>query len=174
MPADLIQFQNVARIVTEGVEAEASYRDSRGWYAFGGGAYSRVGAGAVTGHPRLRCGVANAARGRARPASRPRSCSGYRAPVDRGRCYLGGAPDAARCERRPAARIHRAWIGWNATIYVPNVRGFDVTVGIRNILGKRDQVRDADYDRTTVTPNVVILTVPGEGREVYAKVGYSY
>src|SRR5207344_443583 len=40
---DLISFQNVGRIVSEGVEAEGSYRNSAGWYAFGGGGYSRVG-----------------------------------------------------------------------------------------------------------------------------------
>ena len=35
---NLLQFQNVTRYVSAGVEAEASYRNSRGWYAFGGGA----------------------------------------------------------------------------------------------------------------------------------------
>ena len=39
----LCSCQNVGRIVTEGIEVEASYRNSGGWYAFGGGAYSRVG-----------------------------------------------------------------------------------------------------------------------------------
>src|SRR5262249_30638951 len=38
-----LQFQNVGDYVSQGVEAEASYRDSRGWYAFGGFAFTHVG-----------------------------------------------------------------------------------------------------------------------------------
>jgi hypothetical protein len=70
-----------------------------------------------------------------------------------------------------------AWLGWNATIYVPDIHGFDITAGVRNIIGKRDRiVAPGDYDRydaTTMTTTTIPL-IPGEGREVYAKVGYRY
>ena len=66
-------------------------------------------------------------------------------------------------------------MGWNATIYAPNVvAGFDFTAGVRNLLGTRDMVpAAADYDRTT-PKYVVVPSVPGEGRELYAKIGYAY
>jgi hypothetical protein len=52
--------------------------------------------------------------------------------------------------------------------------GFDVTLGARNLVGKRDLMpAPGDYDRTMPDTRVV-PRVPGEGREFYAKVGYSY
>ena len=70
-----------------------------------------------------------------------------------------------------------AWVGWNAVVYVPNIHHVDITAGVRNILGTRDLVpAPGDYDRfdaTTMTTTTV-PRVPGEGREVYVKVGYSY
>jgi len=54
------------------------------------------------------------------------------------------------------------------------VHGFDITAGVRNILGKRNMVpAPGDYDRTS--PDTVnVVSIPGEGRELYVKVGYSY
>jgi hypothetical protein len=68
-----------------------------------------------------------------------------------------------------------AWWGWNATIYAPNVvAGFDFTAGVRNILGTRDLMpAPGDYDRS-VPAALIVPRVPGEGREFYAKLGYSY
>jgi hypothetical protein len=69
------------------------------------------------------------------------------------------------------------WVGLNGVIYVPNISGFDFTAGVRNILGTRDLVvAPGDYDRydmTTMT-TTTIQQLPGEGREVFAKVGYAY
>jgi hypothetical protein len=65
------------------------------------------------------------------------------------------------------------WVGLNLTVYAPNIRGFDVTAGARNLIGTRDQMpAPPDYDRSD--PAAVIPRVPGEGREIYVKVGYSY
>lgn len=65
-------------------------------------------------------------------------------------------------------------MGANLTIYVPDVRGFDVTAGARNLIGTRDQIpAPGDYDRAM--PDVLTVPrVPGEGRELYVKVGYAY
>ncbi|MEJ7599792.1 MAG: TonB-dependent receptor [Kofleriaceae bacterium] len=40
-----LQFQNVGRYVSAGLEAEASYRNSAGWYGFGGVTFAKVGEG---------------------------------------------------------------------------------------------------------------------------------
>ena len=66
------------------------------------------------------------------------------------------------------------YVGWNWTIYVPNLRGFDLTAGVRNVIGTREQVpAPGDYDRSL--PDVLTVPrVPGEGRELYVKLGYSY
>ena len=70
-----------------------------------------------------------------------------------------------------------AWTGINLTVYAPNVKGFDITAGVRNLLGTRNRVVAAgDFDRfddTTMT-TTTIPVIPGEGRELHVKVGYSY
>ena len=171
----LQQFQNARRLVTEGVEVEGSYRNSRGWYGFAGGAYSHVGeVDPTTGSTALTFGGVPDA-----PAltgsigiSTPKLWG--RAHVSTELLYVGERPTRPDIDGNPEADAP-AWVGWNATVYVPNIRGFDFTVGLRNIIGTRDQVSaPPDYDRTTAATPVVIPTVPGEGREVYAKVGYSY
>ena len=60
------------------------------------------------------------------------------------------------------------------TVYVPDLWSFDLTVGVRNIVGQREEVpAQEDYDRTD--PEEILLpVVPGEGREVYARLGYRY
>ncbi|MBA3499106.1 MAG: hypothetical protein H0T65_01955, partial [Deltaproteobacteria bacterium] len=68
----------------------------------------------------------------------------------------------------------KTWVGWAVTLYAPNIRGFDVTLGVRNLIGKRDTLpAPGDYDRS-MPDAVVIPRIPGEGREFFAKVGYSY
>src|SRR5262249_53336055 len=138
MPGSTIQqFQNATRLVSEGVEAEASYRNARGWYAFAGAAYARVGAGEMTdtltfGH------VPNA------PALT--GAAGVSTPLVLGRVhvstelvYLGARPVRPDIDGNPLPDSP-AWLGWNAAVYVPNLDGFDVTLGLRNIIGTRDQV----------------------------------
>ena len=67
------------------------------------------------------------------------------------------------------------WYGLNLTIFVPNLRGFDLTAGVRNLIGVRDMMpAPADYDRYNTPATVTIPRIPGEGREIFAKVGYSY
>src|SRR5262249_37094484 len=156
--------------VSEGVEIEASYRDSRGWYGFLGGAYARVGEadmgstvafGNVPNAPMLTGALG---------VSTPRlfGIGHISTELD----YVGSRPVRLDANGNPLPDA-QPWLGWNATIYVPNVHGFDFSGGVRNIIGTReDVVAPPDYDRTNVTPNIVIPTVPGEGREFYVKVGY--
>ncbi|MCX5742922.1 MAG: TonB-dependent receptor [Proteobacteria bacterium] len=168
----LLQFQNVGRYVTEGVEVEASYRNSAGWYAFGGGAYSRVGragAGEALAYGDVpNAPVFTAAGG----VSTPRL--GDLAHVSVDATVIGERPTRPDEDSNPLP-TSPTWAGVNLTIFAPMVHGLDVTIGLRNLLGTRDlQPAPGDYDRTMSPDTVTVARIPGEGREVYAKVGYSY
>ncbi|MEO8843858.1 MAG: TonB-dependent receptor plug domain-containing protein [Kofleriaceae bacterium] len=168
---NLISFQNVGRIVTEGVEVEASYRNSGGWYAFGGGAYSRVGSSDTGGA--LSYAVVNA------PAVT--AAGGVSTPKLFGLGHLSTELTyiSDRLTRPQmdgsASPDSPAWYGLNAVLYLPDVRGFDVTAGVRNIIGTRDLMpAPADYDRYMVPTTTTVARIPGEGRELFLKLGYSY
>jgi iron complex outermembrane receptor protein len=154
---DLLQFQNSARRRSKGVEAEASYRDVRGWLGFGGIVIQKVrderlkrvpGAPAVT------------------------ASGGVSTPLlfDRAHVSTEIAVVGPRPTRDPTVNA-RAFVGWNAVIYVPDLNGFDLTIGVRNLLGTREQVpAQEDYDRETE----LVSTLPGEGREFHARIGYRF
>jgi iron complex outermembrane receptor protein len=168
---NLISFQNVGRIVSEGVEVEASYRNSGGWYAFGGGAYSRV--GSSESGSALTYDVVNA------PAVT--ASGGISTPKLFGVGHLSTELNyISQRATRPqmddtSSPDSPAWYGLNAVIYVPDVRGFDVTAGVRNIIGTRDFMpAPADYDRYMSPTSVTVARIPGEGREMFVKLGYSY
>jgi len=176
---DVLQFQNIGRYVTRGVEAEASYRDSRGWYAFGGVSLDDVGTEVVdetTGATALEFGGVF-------DAPVVLGVGGVSTPRLFGRAHLGAELQyiGRRLTRDDPTDMVTSpdsppWIGLNATIYVPDVRGFDVTVGGRNLIGTRDQVpAPDDYDRfPDPMTTILVPRIPGEGREVYVKVGYTY
>jgi outer membrane receptor for ferrienterochelin and colicins len=171
MNPDFQQFQNVSRYVSRGLEAEGSYRNSRGWYLFGGAALSQVGIedamgtlvfGTVTNAPVITAGTG---------VSTPKLYG--RTHVSLEGILIGERPTRPDIDGNPSPPSP-TWLGLNVTAYTPNVRGFDVTAGVRNLIGTRDQMpAPPDYDRSR-PDNVVIPRVPGEGREIYVKVGYSY
>jgi outer membrane receptor protein involved in Fe transport len=170
MNPNLLQFQNAARFITKGVEAEASYRTTGGWYGFTGVTYSRVGAAEDTESDVIYGEVANAPPLVASVgASTPLLLDA--AHVSAEALYVGERPTREVDVEAPH------WLGLNLTVYAPNVRGFDVTAGVRNLIGKRHAiVAPGDYDRfdaTTMT-TTTIPVIPGEGRELYVKVGYHY
>jgi outer membrane receptor protein involved in Fe transport len=167
-----IQFGNVTRYATRGVEAEASYRDSRGWYAFAGAALARVG---------TEDGTGALAFGDVPNAPAVTASAGVSTPKLLGLGHLSTEailigerptrPDAATMAPSPRSP---AWLGWNVAVYVPKLRGFDVTLGVRNALGRRDLVpTPEDYDRTE-NEVLTVPRVPGEGRELYVRIGYAY
>ena len=172
----LLQFQNVGEYVSTGAEFEGSYRDSRGWYAFGGGTYAHVGSTDVT--PDHTIGYDNVPNAPAvtggAGVSTPKL--GGLAHLSLEARYIGERavrPDANGSTFAPSP----GWVGLNANLYAPNVHGFDVTLGVRNLVGKRDLVvAPGDYDRFAMDGSTVatIPRIPGEGREFFAKVGYSY
>jgi hypothetical protein len=102
---------------------------------------------------------------------------GGRAHVSTELVYIGERPTRPDADTGNESPASPAWVNWNWTVYVPNVHGCDITAGVRNLIGKRDLVpAPGDYDRydATTSTTTTIPRVPGEGREVYVKVGYSY
>lgn len=171
-PADLLlQFQNVGRLVTMGAEGELSYRNSAGWYGFGGATVARVGSEDETGELVF---------GDVADAASITATGGISTPRIGGRVHLSSEITViGRRPTRPAldgseSPDSKAWVGWGLTLYAPNIAGFDVTIGARNLIGTRDQLpAPADYDRA-MPAAVVIPRIPGEGRELFAKIGYAY
>jgi iron complex outermembrane receptor protein len=174
--ATKLQFQNAARFVSQGVEVEGSYRNRAGWYGFAGATFAHVGAeddptvglvyGAVPNAPAV-----TAAGG----VSTPKLFG--RAHLSTEMVYIGRRATRPDTDTGNPLPDSPGWLDWNWTIYVPNVSGFDVTAGVRNLIGTRDHVvAPGDYDRfdTTTMATTTIPYIPGEGREVYVKVGYSY
>jgi iron complex outermembrane receptor protein len=185
-----LQFQNYASFRSQGIEAEASYRDSRGWYAFAGFDYSRVGQALYKFEPTLGVNdnpiplaISHNFTYGAVPNAPAYTVSGGistpalfdRVHVSTELNFISDRPTRPDPNTGVVSPDSPAWLGWNATIYAPNlVAGFDFTAGVRNILGTRDMVpAPADYDRT-VPAYLVVPRVPGEGRELYAKLGYAY
>ncbi|MCI0632527.1 MAG: TonB-dependent receptor, partial [Actinobacteria bacterium] len=64
------------------------------------------------------------------------------------------------------------YLGWNLVWYAPDIRGFDVTIGARNLLGRQDEPAQSVYNREA--DGVDVLRVPGPGREIFARVGYRF
>ncbi len=168
----LLQFGNSGAQRSRGVEVEASYRDARGWYGFAGAALAEVTGVDDAG---VAVDVAN--------APTLTASGGASTPRLGGWGHLSAevvvvGPRAAR------TRTSATFVGVDAALYVPNLllaaRGVDLTLGVRNLVGRREDVpAPEDFDRpdlTTPEPDdvAVIATVPGEGRELFVRVGYAY
>jgi len=160
-----LQFQNIAQMTSTGVELEGSMRTTDGWLVYGNASLQKVerqrGAEVAANAP---WGVAAA---------------GVATPLLAGRLQLSTEAQALSSRHtRDPDRDARAWLGWNAVAYLPDVHGVDLTVGVRNLLGVREQVvAQEDYDRTdgiSGDGTNPIYTLPGEGREFYARAGYRY
>ncbi len=201
MDPEILQFQNAAHYVSEGVEAEGSYRNSQGWYAFGGVTYSRVGCancGAITdgavdsnGNPVVVFGsVPNAPAWVASAGvSTPKLFGKFHLSTELQ--YLGVRPtrpslddsyvDGMVAQMEYTSPNAAAWLNWNWTLYWPQIaKHFDFTAGVRNLIGTRQQVVTPGENDIAATDSMgngittVIPVVPGEGREFYVKLGYNY
>ena len=171
-PKDLLlQFQNIGRFESEGVEAELGYRNAAGWYGFAGGCFARVGSGEA-GAPLEYRDVVDAAQITASAGvSTPRLYD--LAHLSTELTLVGPRATRPALDGTPSPSSD-AWLGWNVIVYAPSIAGFDITVGARNLIGRRDLIpAPQDYDRSKPV-EVVIPRIPAEGREVFVKIGYSY
>ncbi|HTM19179.1 MAG TPA: TonB-dependent receptor, partial [Kofleriaceae bacterium] len=157
-----LQFDNIAEMSSTGVELEASVRTTTGWLLFASASAQSVereaGAEIAANAPKL---VASA---------------GASTPLLRRRVHLSSELVGIGRRRLRDGTSADSWVGWNLCAYVPDYRGIDVTVGVRNLLGLREQIpAQEDYDRTDgIAGDNPILAIPGEGRELYARLGYRY
>ncbi|HUQ05782.1 MAG TPA: TonB-dependent receptor [Kofleriaceae bacterium] len=154
-----LQFQNAGDLRSAGVEIEGSYRSTEGWLAFGGGVFTMVEDGngdEVPGAPQV-SGVL-----------------GVSSPLVAETVHVSGEADfmGPRPTRDDTGMTEAAaFLGLSLAAYAPDVKGFDVTLGVRNLLGAREQVpAPEDFDRESTS----VFILPGEGREVYARLGYRY
>jgi outer membrane receptor for ferrienterochelin and colicins len=156
----VLQFQNIFAMTSMGVELEASYRDVRGW----------MGAASLTWADVERNeGMEPAANAPALVAKVQAST-----PLIAKIFHLSSEVQVvSERESRDPMVTAPAFVGWNAVIYVPDVKRFDLTLGVRNLIGTREKVPTSDeVDRGEGTTPV--FTVPGEGRELFFRLGYSY
>jgi outer membrane receptor protein involved in Fe transport len=162
-PSGLLYFDNQARYLSYGLELEASYRDRRGWLAFAGAALTRVRAKET---PRSR---------ETRLAGAPAVTASFGVSSPRLMELLHLSSElsvigerSTRSEVEAEARTD-VFAGWNVALYVPSFRGFDVTIGVKNLLGEVQQVPAAeDFDRNQIPTSFV----HGEGRELYVRLGH--
>jgi iron complex outermembrane receptor protein len=159
--ATRLQFQNATSGRVTGVELEASYRNLAGWYGFAGAALHRVLADDEDG-------------GASVPPNAPLATASLGASTP---LLLGVGHASTELvfvgERKTRDEMFTAdpVLRWNAALYAPDVRGFDVTIGVRNLLGVREQAPlSDDYDRDAG----ILPWISGEAREFYARLGHTF
>jgi outer membrane receptor protein involved in Fe transport len=161
-----LQFENIDRYTTLGVELEASYRDRRGWYGF---------AGASLVNADVTSPVDLAGSARAPGAPRWTASVGASSPKLAALFHVSSELIAIgqRLTHVPGADAG-AFFDWNLVVHFPSIRGYDVTAGVKHALGQVQQVPAAeDFDRSAKdNSTIAVPTVPGEGREFYVRVGY--
>jgi iron complex outermembrane receptor protein len=155
----VIQFGNTfVDVTSRGVELELTYRDTRGWLGFASATAARVSRGDddATNAPELTGKL------------------GVSTPAIRRRVHLSGELAFIGSRRTRAADVTAdPHVGLNLVAYAPDLGGFDLTVGARNILGTREQIpAQADYDRSEGP--VRMLLIPGPGRELFVRLGHAF
>ncbi len=169
--AERFQFQNLSALRSRGVEFETSYRDTRGWFA-----RAAVSLADVLPNPDA-LGVEDP------PINAPSIVAngGLSTPALWGVAHLSTEVIyLSERNTRDEDVVVDPWLGINAAIYIPKYKKFDFTIGVRNIIGTREQVpAQVDYDRVFVDDrdrltDLDVLTLPGSGREFFARAGYQY
>jgi len=164
--APRFQFQNLADLSSTGVELESSYRQVDGWFGFAGACLSKV-----------------------------ERNQGYEAPINAPAVTLNGGVSTpalfgqvhASVEAQLISSRHTrdrmtdadAWLGIDTALHAPSIFGLDVTLGVRNVLGTREQVpAQSDYDRVYVQNGTLrdehVNLLPGAGRELFVRIGFEH
>ncbi len=169
---DKLQFINAEEYESLGLEMEASYRDRRGWLAFAGATLieARILPVETTKRPpgspwwTVNAGLSSPKLMDLLHLSTELNLVGAMPTIE---CDDSPGRPYAGCDKR--SRRTAVFAGWNAAIYLPPQNGFDLTLGVRNLLGRRQEVMAADdFNR----PGSTADTVPGEGRELYVRIGH--
>ena len=160
---EFLSFQQTSDLRSQGLELESTYRTAEGWFAFLNATFADVVATDFDGNPLDDIPVENSPSVKGNVGvSTPRLWDTLHLSSDMS--YISSV------EARRSAETD-AFFSWNAVVFVPDYRGFDFTLGARNILGDRREIpAQVDYDRGDSR----VLIVPGEGRELFVRVGYRY
>lgn len=160
-----LQYQNLSALESRGFEFEGSYRNTAGWYGFANMSIADV---VRNEEDALNAPTVVAKAG----ASSPRIADLVHVSSDVS--FIG-----ERLTRDDDIKAD-SHVQWNAAIYAPDFKGVDITIGIRNILGQRQDIpAQVDYDRVSPLPTGSsqlddVLLIPGPGREFFSRLGYRF
>ncbi len=170
------QFQNLGSLVSRGAEAEATYRDVEGRQAYANVTAALVGRNCIDGdtivnNPFLDVNTGNCEAKQNAPSIVAKLGASSQLIADL--LHVSGelafvSARGTRDEDEPVP----AWVGLNVTTYFPDVKGFDITVGGRNLIAREHVPAQAEYDSAPGATDV--LEIPGPGREVFARVGRKF
>ena len=174
-----IQFQNASRgVFSRGVELETSYRDVAGRAAYGNVSYTKTVANCldptnILANPTLDSDKSNCDLLANAPQILAKLGVSSQLLLDE----FHVSTELSFLSTRLPSNLDEdekidAYVGWNLVWYAPDIRGFDVTIGARNLLGQQDEPAQSVYNREA--DNVDVLRVPGPGREIFARVGYRF
>jgi iron complex outermembrane receptor protein len=175
-----LRYQNTSSLVSRGLEVESTYRDLAGRAAYLNGALAFTGRNCL--------GIGNSSGdgfGNLFLDPEKGNCDARQnAPVLTAQMGVSSqllmelfhlstevSYMSERGTQNPTKTVP-AYVGLNVVAYAPNVRGFDVTLGGRNLLGRETVPAQSDYNRSN--PRLEVLSIPGAGREVFMRVGFKY
>jgi len=171
-----LRYQNHSVVYSRGAEIEGSYRDLAGRFAYASVAYAATASNcvretAITENPTLDLDDGNCDPQKNAPKVIAKLGASSQLLMDTFHVSTEVAYISSRITQHDDESVD-PFVGLNVVLYVPGYRGFDITVGGRNLIMEETVPAQEDYDRTN--PNIDVLAVPGPGREVFARVGYRF
>ncbi len=175
-----LRYQNTASLISRGLEVESTYRDLVGRAAYLNAAFSFTGRNCLEFHglsdnTLLDPEVGNCDARQNAPVVVAQAGASSQLLADLFHLsaevhYIGERGTQDEDVTVPA------YVGVNVVAYAPDVRGFDITIGARNLAGREEVPAQSDYNRsmTESSPRVEVLRVPGPGRELFARAGYRF
>lgn len=170
-----LRYQNTASLVSRGLEVESTYRDLAGRAAYVNGALAFTGRNCLDsdgfGNLLLDAKKGNCDERQNAPVLTAQIGASSQLLMELFHLSTELSYISARGTQVPNETVP-AYVGLNVIAYAPNVRGFDVTLGGRNLIGRETLPAQSDYNRSN--PRVEVLSIPGAGREVFMRVGFKY
>jgi outer membrane receptor for ferrienterochelin and colicins len=182
-PAIRLSYQNQASLVSRGAEVEAAYRDVVGRIAYANAAVSFTGNSCIEDDSLFGNPFLDEETGNCNPSLNAPTLvakAGASSQLLMKTFFLSTELSFIGARNTNDEDVEAgAWLGWNVVGFAPNVKGFDITIGLRNLFGREDVPGQSDYDRHIPRAGqtdqlVTLATVPGPGREVFARLGYRF